>query len=111
VFVVAAFGVARLVERSEHLLAELGGFPDDGDEEVGCRIGVARQRDEMTHVEQVLEHEADVRERGFVRRHGPNVEGIRGMRAGRNGVAPLHRTPSGASPSFDDSVRWRKLQA
>ncbi len=70
VLVVAAFLVAGAVQREQHVLAELGGFLDDGVDRVRRRVLVARQLGQARHVEHFVQNELDVLDRGLVDGHG-----------------------------------------
>ena len=69
VLVVAAFLVASAVQREQHVLAELGGFLDDGVDRVRRRFFVARQLGERRNVEHFVQNELDVFDRGLVDGH------------------------------------------
>ena len=70
VLVVAAFLVAGAVQREQHVLAELGGFLDDGVDRVGGRVLVARQLGELRDVDDFVQNELNVLDRGLVDGHG-----------------------------------------
>ena len=69
VLVVTPFGVTGLVQWLEYVLAEPRGLLEGSEEQIRRGVGVARQGGNLPDVEDVLEHESNVGERGFVCRH------------------------------------------
>ena len=66
----AAFDVAGPVEGREHLLAEFGGLPQDRGANIRRGVGKARQVVVAPDLENVVQKEQDILDRGLVDGHG-----------------------------------------
>src|SRR5947209_11704997 len=76
-FAHAAFAVAGKVQRLQHFLAEFCRLAENSLDDVGCRIGEAREIVVAIDLEYIAEEERDLLHRRFVARHGksPAVRG------------------------------------
>ena len=109
----AALPIADLVERREHVFAELGRLGEDRLHHVGRGVGKARQIGEALHVKDVVEQKQRVFHRRLVDRHGcfPSTWVREAVRPARLPVEPgtwrIRPHIDAATPETNRKPEWR----
>ena len=86
-FMVHPLRIAALIDREQHLLADLGAFGEDGVNHIGCGLLKPGDRGQLRHVMDVVQEKPDIVEGGFVGGH--------------------ERVSSGRENSNQDGISWK----